>query len=309
MELLWDPELGSLRPKTVEINSALQEITASLPPISVQPITEIRSKIPPLNEVESAESRTIGNSLPVRILKPYNPIGVILHMHGGGWVAGSHDAQDPILQRYVDSTGLAVVSVGYPLAPEDPYPAAPDACEAAAIWLLSNSKIEFGTERLLIMGESAGAHLATVTLLRLRDKHQAVDRFIAANLLYGVYDLSQTPSQIRARSEESLSKDTLDWFRDSFLGDHNPELRRHPDISPLYADLRQLPPALFSVGTADPLLDDSLFMYERWRTAGNDAELAIYPDAGHGLNVIPDHPMANYFNERMDRFIKEQLRD
>src|SRR5690349_1961072 len=60
--------------------------------------------------------------------------------------------------------------------------------------------------------------------------------------------------------------------------------RRTPDISPLYADLKNLCPALFSVRTKDALLDDTLFMHARWIAAGNDAELAIYPGGAHGLH-------------------------
>ena len=60
-----------------------------------------------------------------------------------------------------------------------------------------------------------------------------------------------------------------------------------PDVSPLYADLSRLPPALFTVGTLDPLLDDSLFMSQRWSVAGNQAELAVYPGGIHAFNAFP----------------------
>ena len=71
---------------------------------------------------------------------------------------------------------------------------APDDCEAAALWLLKNARAEFGSDRLFLGGESSGAHLATLTLLRLRDRHGAADRFEGANLLYGIYDAGFTPS-------------------------------------------------------------------------------------------------------------------
>jgi acetyl esterase/lipase len=64
-------------------------------------------------------------------------------------------------------------------------------------------------------------------------------------------------------------------------------LRDRPDVSPLYADLRGLPPALFTVGTLDPLLDDSQFMAARWSAAGNAAELAVYPGGIHAFNAFP----------------------
>jgi acetyl esterase len=137
---------------------------------------------------------------------------------------------------------------------------------------------EWGTSRIAIGGGSAGGGLAAVTLLRLRDRHDAAGAFCAANLLFGVYDLSGTPSQIRRGAIA---------FRDLYLPATPPPDRKVPDISPLYADLRGMPPALFTVGTLDYLYDDSLFMATRWRAAGNEAHLAIYPASPHGFTSFP----------------------
>jgi len=213
---------------------------------------------------------------------------VYLHLHGGGWVLGSSHQQDVGLWRLANEAQVAVVSVDYRLAPEHPYPAGPDDCEAAALWLVESAAREFGTERLVIGGESAGGHLAAVTLLRLRDRHGVADRFVGANLVYGAFDLSMTPSQQRWGDRNLvLSTPIMAWFYDCFLPGHATDGRRDPDISPLYADLAGLPPALFSVGALDPLLDDSLFMSSRWRAAGNDATLLVYPEAIHGFNAFP----------------------
>ena len=81
--------------------------------------------------------------------------------------------------------------------------------------------------------------------------------------------------------------------------------RRRPEVSPLYADLAGLPPALFTVGTADPLLDDSLFMALRWRAAGNQAELAVYPESIHGFNVFPT-AMARAADERIGAWLSSR---
>src|SRR5262249_39047583 len=142
---------------------------------------------------DRATDRTIdGPAGPVRLrtLTPAEPDAVLFHIHGGAWMAGSPEMMDQLHEIMVDAHNLAVVSVDYRLSPEHPYPAGPDDCEAAACWLLENAGAEFGCERLLIGGESAGAHLAAVTLLRLRDRHDAVDRFLGANLVFGAYDLS-----------------------------------------------------------------------------------------------------------------------
>jgi acetyl esterase/lipase len=252
-----------------------------------------------------AETRTIqgkdGNAIPLRVIAPDTPRGVYFHIHGGGWVLGGADMQDPKLERIADNTGLAVVSVEYRLAPEHPYPAGPDDCETAALWLARNARAEFGSDLLTIGGESAGGHLSAVTLLRMRDRH-GYTGFRAANLVYGAYDMSMSPSQ-RLFGNQRLVLRTIDivQFVNAFLPTAND--RRDPDISPLYARLHDMPPALFSVGTADALLDDTLFMYARWLAAGNAAELAIYPGGAHGFTLFPN-ALAEQASARMDAFLR-----
>ncbi len=242
-----------------------------------------------------------GGPLPLRIIAPENPRGVYLHIHGGGWTIGTADEQDPWLDRLADRCGLAVVSVEYRLAPEHPFPAGPDDCEAAALWLVREAESRFGTSRLFIGGESAGAHLSALTLLRLRDKH-GISPFRGANLFAGCYDVSLTPSAANWGDEPLiLNTPGVKIFADNFCG---PDLdRRDPAVSPLYADLKGLPPALFSVGTRDLLLDDTLFMASRWVAAGNKAELAVWPGGAH-VFIRFDSALAEEALSRIDAFIE-----
>lgn len=222
----------------------------------------------------------------LRVIAPANPRGVYLHIHGGGHVLGAADQQDRLLERIADETRLTAISVEYRLAPENPYPAGPDDCEAAALWVADHAK-DFGGETIAIGGESAGAHLSALTMLRLRDKHDRTP-FKAANLVFGIFDLSMTPSA-RAFGDERLVLRTIDIvkFGEAFLPGVDAEARRAPQYSPLYADLRGLCPALFTIGTRDALIDDSLFMHARWIAAGNAGELDIYPGACHGFIAFP----------------------
>jgi len=211
--------------------------------------------------------------------------GVYLHFHGGGWAQGASDLQDPRLERIANECEVAVISVDYRLAPEYPYPAGPDDAETAGLWLARNAGAEFGTENLVIGGESAGAHLSSVALLRMRDRHGLTSAYKGANLLYGAYDLTLTPSS-RAWGDRYvvLSRPYINWCLDMFVA---AERRTDPDVSPLYADLSGLPPALFSVGTVDPLLDDTLFMHARWLAAGNEANIAVHPGLPHAFPLMP----------------------
>jgi acetyl esterase/lipase len=246
-----------------------------------------------------------GIPIPLRVIAPRGEArGVYLHLHGGGWVLGGADMQDPMLERIADNTGQVVVSVEYRLAPEHPYPAGPDDCEAAAAWLVANAMTEFGAEALTIGGESAGGHLTAVTILRLRDRHGYAG-WRGANIVYGAFDLAMTPSQ-RQFGDTRLVLRTIDMvqFYNAFLP--TTADRRVPDISPLYADLKGLCPALFSVGTKDALLDDTLFMHARWVAAGNPAELAIYPGGAHGFTLFPNE-LAQAATARMDAFLNRVL--
>ena len=254
---------------------------------------------------------TRAGEIRVRILSPETAAtGVYVHLHGGGWVLGCCDEHDERLWGLVQATGMCAIIVDYRLAPEHPYPAGPDDCEDAAIWLLDRGVKELGApERLTIGGESAGAHLAVTTLLRLRDRHGVAGAFRAANLVYGVYDLSMTPSQ-RNWGDRNLVLSTpiMRWFGACFTGQRSLDELRDPDLSPLYAELHDLPPALFTVGDQDPLLDDSLFMAARWAAARNDAELEVWPQSVHGFNLFP-LALARAANDAQHAFLRAAVSD
>jgi acetyl esterase/lipase len=245
-----------------------------------------------------------GGNIQLRVIAPANAKGIYLHLHGGGLVFGSALTQDMMLERVAQSTGMAGVSVEYRLAPENPYPAAWDDCESAALWLIENGKSEFGTDVLTIGGESAGATLSAATLLRMRDRHGYIG-FRAANLAYGNFDTSMTPSQMLAPEKGILvGRTSIRKFTEAYLPKGVDP--RNPDVSALYADLKNMPRAIFTVGSIDPLLDDTLFMYSRWIAAGNEAELAIYPGAPHAFNSFP-LPQGPEANARIDAFLKRAI--
>jgi acetyl esterase/lipase len=130
----------------------------------------------------------------------------------------------------------------------------------------------------------------------------------AANLAYGVYDVSMTPSA-RRWGDRRIVVNTRDLA--TFAEQYAPAARhRDPDVSPLYADLTGMPAALFTCGTLDPLLDDTLFMASRWQAAGSPAELHLHPGAPHEfLNLSDPIPAASDARQRMVRFVDRALAD
>jgi acetyl esterase/lipase len=205
-------------------------------------------------------------------------------------VVGAPEMNDVPNREIAKQHGLAVVSVDYRLAPEDPYPAGPDDGLAVARWLVEHGERELGSGRLVIGGESAGAYMSAVVLLRVRDELGAADRFVGANLVFGVYDWSGTPSQRGVRPHDGpdvLEPEGIGFFTGCYLPGRTVEERRDPAVSPAFADLRGLPPALMSVGTTDHLLDDTLMLAPRWAAAGNEVELFVAPDMPHGFLFFP----------------------
>ena len=220
-----------------------------------------------------------GRDVPIRIFTPAGgrARGVHLQIPGGGFYLDSAAATDVQNRSLADTLGIAVVSIDYRLAPEHPWPAAPDDCETAARWLIANAWTRFGSSRMTIGGTSAGATLAMTTLLRLKASGEA-GLFAGAALQFGTYDLSgQTPAGRRIGGE---------YFLRAYLGDDVDD-RTVPDISPIFGDLGSLPPVLLVVGAADILLEDNLAMAARLSVVGNDVELRIYPCSPHGFTGHP----------------------
>ncbi len=271
-------------------------------PASLEELREVRAQqaaagLPREGTVERVVGAG-GREVSLRLFLPEGaqPLrGVHLDIPGGGFYLGSTaggDARNAALAR---SLRAVVVSVDHRLAPEHPWPAAPDDCETAARWLLDQAEARFGTTDLLIGGSSAGATLAMTTLLRLRDSGLA-DRFSGAALQFGTYDLSgQTPAG-RLIADE--------YFLQAYVG-HLAD-RTVPDVSPVFGDLRGLPPVLLVVGTRDVLLEDNLAMAARLSAAGGAVDLRVYPESPHGFTGHPTGMARAALGDR-DRWLGERL--
>jgi acetyl esterase/lipase len=310
-EQLYDPSLEQHREEIRNMNDLVKAFMESVEIdwTSAAGIDALRNQpaVPgyePLDHATEIDIPGPSGAIPARVLRPERIDAVYLDIHGGGWAIGSAAEQDRSNWMLAEAANVATVSIDYRLAPEHPWPAGPDDCEAAALWVIEHAADEFGTDRLVIGGGSAGAHLTAVTLLRLRDR-QGVDvaeRFLGANLVFGAFDLGLTPSARHGEDLLVIPRPVIEKCVEYLLPGLDVDACRDPEHSPLYADLHDLPPALFTVGTLDPLLDDSMFMAARWAAAGNRAELAVYPDAPHGFMSLPTE-MARLGRERIHEFV------
>lgn len=229
------------------------------------------------------------------------PRAIYLLFHGGGWVFGdAAGLNDERLEKMANDLDIIVLVPEYRKAPEHPYPAPLDDCEAAAAWVERWSIRFFGLGHvpLLMGGESAGGNLCASVLLRRatylkkpKAWYMGKMPWVFANLVYGIYDVNGTPSVERFgdRRLVETTKD-LQYFGDCYCPDV--AKRATPDVSPLKAhldEMKNLPPAAFTVGTDDALIDDTILMFDKWREAGLEATLDVWPEGPHGVGHFGVH--------------------
>jgi acetyl esterase/lipase len=295
---LWDDDVEALRPEARAAVAAGYDLVkemigepATLPADPIARAELVRAQFARMYAPSpDAIEREIAG-VPCRLFAPDGPVSAVyLHFHGGGMILGAPVMNDLGNADLAKRFGLAVVSVDYRLAPEHPYPAGPDDCLAVARWVLEHGESELGSARIVVGGESAGGYLAALVPLRIRDELDAIDRVAGLNLVFGVYDWGRSPSQRGVRPHDGpdvLDPEGIEFFTQAYLPGRTDDERRDPAISPLFADLRGMPPALMSVGTTDHLVDDTLMLAARWAAAGNELELVVAPDMPHGFMAYP----------------------
>ncbi len=224
---------------------------------------------PPGMSVHDRELPGPGRTVPVRIYRPEapGPLPVLIYMHGGGWVIGSHDTHDGITAALAAQTPAVVVNVHYARAPEHRYPAAVEDCRAVVEWAFAHAE-EIGgrADAIFTGGDSAGGNLATVMALALRDSPQ--HRLRGQVLIYPCVDTDfSRPSYISEAQAPFLKAAEMIWFWGQYCPD--PVKRREPFATPIHApDFSGMPPALVTVAEHDPLRDEGREYAERLQQAG-----------------------------------------
>jgi acetyl esterase/lipase len=273
---------------------AVLDLMPAMPDFSTLDLALIRAGMAsgPLNAGEPEPVAKVENStipgpagqIPVRVYTPSGsgPHPGLVFFHGGGFVLCSLDTHDGICRSLANAAGCVVVSVDYRLAPEHPYPAAPEDCYAATQWVAKNgSELGIDVSRLAIGGDSAGGNLTAVTALMARDRGGPALRFQL--MIYPVTDCGFETASYRENGEGYfLTTGMMRWFWDKYLAD--PKQAREGYASPLRAaNLADLPPGLCITAGYDPLRDEGEAYAELLRKAGVDVRTSRYPGMFHGF--------------------------
>jgi phosphinothricin tripeptide acetyl hydrolase len=256
---------------------AVRAHLAKLPPSETMTTAERRAQYERAERVfptpaDVKVERVSAPAAPAEWLRPPSatPGRVVLYLHGGGYVIGSPRSHRHLAAAIADAAAASALLLDYRLAPEHPYPAAVEDATAAYRWLLAQG---IAPESVVIAGDSAGGGLTVATLLALRDARVPLP---AAGVCISPWvDLTCSGGSYvtKAAADPIVGRAGVEQMARAYLGSTAP---REPLASPLFADLRGLPPLLIHVGSEEVLLDDSVQLAERARAAGVDTTLEVY---------------------------------
>lgn len=235
---------------------------------------------PPIRSISVGEVPGPAGAIPVRRFDDRPDAGprpAIVYYHGGGFVVGDLETHAALCARIAAATGLPVISVDYRLAPENPWPAAPDDAEAAARAIAD----EPDTTGLILAGDSAGGTLAIVTALALRDRPAAVPVLAQWPIYPAVSPGTRFQSFDDYGEDHFLTRDDLAWF----FGHYAANIR-HWRATPIRLDQSGLPPTLVYVAQCDPLADQGRAYAEQCARAGVAVRLVEGEGAIHGILAL-----------------------
>jgi phosphinothricin tripeptide acetyl hydrolase len=279
---------------------------AKLPPSDSLTTAERRAQYERAEKVFPTPSdvkveRVNASVAPAEWLRPPSaePGRVVLYLHGGGYVIGSPRSHRHLAAAIAGAAGASALLLDYRLAPEHPFPAAVEDATAAYRWLLDQA---IAPERIVIAGDSAGGGLTVATLLALREARVPLP---AGGVCISPWvDLTCSGASYRTMAEADpiVRRAGVEEMAQAYLGTTSP---RTPLASPLFADLRGLPPLLIHVGSDEVLLDDAVQLAERAKAAGVDVTLDIYERMIHVWHwFLPMLDEAQTAVEAIGRFVR-----
>jgi acetyl esterase/lipase len=278
-----DPELAVILPALPEMLADIRreniaEVRAAM---DAQPAPEIETEV-------GVEERTIpgpGGKLPLLVYaRPSEAVRpCLVWIHGGGYILGS--ARDDRARRIAEQLDVVVVSVDYRLAPEHPFPAGPEDCHAALVWVVENAAaLRIDPERVALGGASAGGGMAAGVALMNRDR--GGPSLSLQLLLYPMIDNFHDTASGRITNHPVWNRRTSFNAWEMYL-DGEPGRDASPYAAAARAnDLTDLPPAYICVGAEDLFRDEDIEYARRLFDAGVSCELAVYPGLFHGGDMF-----------------------
>jgi len=244
--------------------------------------------------------------LPIRVYQPdaSGPFPTLVFFHGGGFVVGSIASHDRLCRLLTRETGCVVVSVGYRLAPEHPFPAAVEDAYAATEWAAENSEALASDGRLAVAGDSAGGTLAAVVALMAAERDGPDIGY--QGLIYPAVGVEPDQASVEENDGIVLSKGDLEWFRDCYYG--SDVHLRNPYADPSNpCDRSGLPPATVVTAGFDPLRDGGVAYADQLESAGVNVTRRHYDDMVHGFATSPNVDRAVTMVEGMADDIHDAL--
>jgi epsilon-lactone hydrolase len=281
---------------------------AKLPPSDSLTTAERRAQYERAEKVFPAPAevkveRVNAPAAPAEWLRPPSaaPGRVVLYLHGGGYVIGSPRSHRHLAAAIAGAAGASALLLDYRLAPKHPYPAAVEDATAAYRWLLDQA---VAPERIVIAGDSAGGGLTVATLLALREARVPLPAGGICISPWVDLTCSGASYATKADADPIVQRSGVEEMARAYLGATPP---RTPLASPLFADLRGLPPLLIHVGSDEVLLDDAVQLAERAKAAGVDATLEIYDRMIHVWHwFLPMLDEAQTAVEAIGRFVRSR---
>jgi acetyl esterase len=286
---------------------------------TIPPVAELRKqredanklsgKQEPFANIKDFDIPGRGGKVPVRMYTPEGsgPFPMLIYYHGGGWALGNLDSHDNICRKLAKGAGAITISVGYRLAPENPFPAAFDDAYAALQWAQKNAGTFNGNaQKIAVAGDSAGGNLAAVVSQLSRNGGPAL---VAQVLLYPATDLSRMDTESHNHFAKGffLERSMMEQFRTWYAP--RKEDWSNPKVSPLLAvNFKGLPPALVITDEFDPLRDEGEAYSKRMQEAGISVVHTRYKGMIHGFVGMGRFlPQAGQATDEIAGFLKGQF--
>ena len=297
---------GILDPWVVEYFEANPALKTSFDSLEPEMLELARGPVgmPSDREIATVVDEEV-DGIPIRIYRNEEPpTGVLVYFHGGGFCIGSIGLMDNVARELCHASGAVVISVGYRLAPEDPFPAGLDDCETVTRWAIANAdRFDVPPTAVAIAGESAGGNLAAAVALRLRDSGGPA---IAGQVL--IYPVTTRTQRFASRDEFDglvINHKASEVFDAAYGGGR--DIDDDPYAAPLHAEhLRDLPPAIVVLGGCDMLRDEGRAYAARMSEDGVDVEEICYAGQPHGF-VNFDFPAAALAHEVMGGWLRARF--